>query len=248
MVRAARSAVVTANPLMWIKALELLMDKLKIAGCQLGELRAVGGCAQQHGSVYWRRGAGRLLAELDASRFLHAQLQDAFAVRDSPVWMDSSTAAECDQLEQAIGGCDRLAELTGSRAYCRFTGPQIARLRTESAPAYEQTERISLVSSFVASLLLGRFAPIDLSDASGMNLLCLETRDWHDELLRFCGGDRLRALLGKPVPCGEALGKISPYFVNRHGFSDTCQVAAFTGDNPASMGGFHVIKFFFVLN
>ena len=36
---------------------------------------------------------------------------------------------------------------------------------------YEQCGRISLVSSFMASLVLGSFAPIDASDGSGMNLL-----------------------------------------------------------------------------
>ena len=113
-VRTPRTAQVTASPLMWIKALELAMDKLKIAGAELGQVRAVGGCAQQHGSVYWRKGAERTLQELDPSRFLHAQLQNAFSVRESPVWMDSSTLAECEWLEQEIGGADRLAEITGS--------------------------------------------------------------------------------------------------------------------------------------
>ena len=43
---------------------------------------------------------------------------------DSPVWMDSSTSAECRKLEEAVGGAQRLADITGSRAYERFTGNQ----------------------------------------------------------------------------------------------------------------------------
>ena len=43
---------------------------------------------------------------------------------DSPVWMDSSTTAECRKLEEAVGGAQRLADITGSRAYERFTGNQ----------------------------------------------------------------------------------------------------------------------------
>jgi xylulokinase len=109
-----RSAQVTVNPIMWIKALELLMDKLKIAGAEIGQIRCVGGCAQQHGSVFWRKGSEKLLQQLDPTKFLHSQLQNTFSLRDSPVWMDSSTATECDWLETEIGGPDYLAEITGS--------------------------------------------------------------------------------------------------------------------------------------
>ena len=61
-------------------------------------------------------------------RFLHTQLSSAFSVQDSPVWMDSSTHAQCRQLEEAAGGAEQLAALTGSRAYERFTGTQIRKL------------------------------------------------------------------------------------------------------------------------
>lgn len=43
--------------------------------------------------------------------------QDSFSVRDSPVWMDSSSSQQCEQLQAAVGGAQSLAEMTGSRAY-----------------------------------------------------------------------------------------------------------------------------------
>jgi xylulokinase len=99
------------------------------------------------------------------------------------------------------------------------------------------------VSSFAASLLIGRYAPIDLSDASGMNLLDLRPNkplDWHLPLARLCGSDRLVELLGQPIATGHVLGCISSYFVARHGFSEHCRVVSFTGDNPASLGNHHL--------
>ncbi len=44
---------------------------------------------------------------------------------------------------------------------------QIARVIEKQPQAYADTERISLVSSFVACLFVGRYAPIDRSDGSG---------------------------------------------------------------------------------
>ena len=48
--------------------------------------------------------------------------QACFSISDSPVWMDSSTTAQCRQLEAAVGGAQALSCLTGSRAY-EVSGP-----------------------------------------------------------------------------------------------------------------------------
>ena len=96
--------------------------------------------------------------------------------------MDSSTSAECRHLENAIGGPLELAKRSGSRAYERFTGNQISKIYKSNRTAYENCERISLVSSFIASLFLGDYAPIDYSDGSGMNLLNIRTKNWDAEL------------------------------------------------------------------
>ncbi|KFM74580.1 Xylulose kinase, partial [Stegodyphus mimosarum] len=94
--------------------------------------------------------------------------------------MDSSTTFECQALEGAVSGPLALAKLTGSRAFERFTGNQIAKLFLMRPDAYDNTERISLVSSFGATLFLGRYAAIDISDGSGMNLLDIRSKDWSD--------------------------------------------------------------------
>ena len=83
-----------------------------------------------------------------------------------------------EYLEEAMGGPDELARLTGSAAYERFTGPQIARIILQCHSEWMACERISLVSSFASSLLLQSYAPIDAADASGMNLMDLRNRVW----------------------------------------------------------------------
>lgn len=232
---------VTAPPIMWIKALDIILEKLKVSGIDFSQVAAISGTAQQHGSIYWKKDALDILSKLESSKFLHNQLQSCFSIRDSPVWMDSSTSTECRNLEEIIGGPQKLANITGSRAYERFTGNQIAKIYKKRKEAYKNTERISLVSSFAASLFLGKYAPIDISDGSGMNLLNINTQTWSEECMEACAPD-LFEKLGEPVPSYTSLGNISTYFVDRYGFSSECKVIAFTGDNPASLAGMRLKK------
>ncbi|XP_068593208.1 xylulose kinase isoform X2 [Cebidichthys violaceus] len=227
---------VTSPVLMWVKALDLLLDKMKGAGLAFSCVRALSGSGQQHGSVFWRRGASESLKDLDPDQNLHQLLQDIFSVSHSPVWMDSSSRQQCEDLQTAAGGAVRLAEMTGSRAYERFTGNQISKLRQTRPEEFKNTERISLVSSFAASLFLGGYASIDYSDGSGMNLLDIRTRNW-SEICLDATAPHLDRLLGAPVPSTSVLGPVSSYFVQRYGFSESCRVVAFTGDNPASLAG-----------
>ncbi|GAB1606799.1 xylulose kinase-like [Argonauta hians] len=227
---------VTAPTVMWIQALDILLDKLKADNMDLSKVVAISGSGQQHGSVYWKNGAKDVLENLKSESSLQEQLKDCFSISDSPVWMDASTTKHCKQLESAVGGAMRLAELTGSRAYERFTGNQISKIFQESLSSYDNTERISLVSSFGASLFLGQYAPIDYSDGSGMNLLDINTKQWSKTCLDACAKD-LESKLGQPVKSTENLGPISQYYVEKYGFSPTCAIIAFTGDNPASLAG-----------
>lgn len=77
-----------------------------------------------------------------------------------------------------------------------------------------------MISSFAASLFLGKIAPIELSDASGMNLMDLEKGEWDEELLKVCGDETLRGKLGEePAPGGTNLGRVSSWWVERFGFN-----------------------------
>ncbi|KAG8521537.1 Xylulose kinase, partial [Galemys pyrenaicus] len=234
---------VTSPVLMWVQALDIILEKMKASGFDFSRVLALSGAGQQHGSVYWKTGASRVLTSLSPDLPLHKQLQACFSVSSSPVWMDSSTTAQCRRLEAAVGGAQALSCLTGSRAYERFTGNQIAKICQQNPEAYSDTERISLVSSFAASLFLGSYAPIDYSDGSGMNLLQVQDKVWSRACLEACA-PQLEEKLGLPVPsCSivvgvlSSKGAISSYYVQRYGFPPGCKVVAFTGDNPASLAG-----------
>jgi len=234
--RGADGLTVTSPPLLWVAALDLLFGRMKAANFPFARVVAVSGSGQQHGSVYLRQGARAVLAGLKADAPLRPQLKDVFAINASPIWMDSSTTRECRALEAALGGPQAVADLTGSRAYERFTGNQIAKLAKTEAAGYAVTERIALVSSFIASLLIGDYAPIDVSDGSGMNLLDIRRKAWALQALGATAPG-LDARLGLPTASHAIVGRIHAHFVGRYGFPAACQVVAFSGDNPCSLAG-----------
>ncbi|SMR42231.1 unnamed protein product [Zymoseptoria tritici ST99CH_1E4] len=240
---------VFAPPAMWLEALDLVLDRLKEAGLDFGRVKGVSGAGMQHGTVFWSRHAESLLANLDAGQPLVGQLdaevesgrRGAFAHPMSPNWQDASTQEQCDAFDVELGDKETLANVTGSKAHHRFSGPQIMRYRRKHAEHYEQTARISLVSSFLASILLGNIAPIDISDVTGTNLWDLDKAAWDRKLVALAAGgeDKADELLSKlgdvSTDGGRTSGTISNYFVNRYGFAQDCNIIPFTGDNPATI-------------
>lgn len=223
------------DPLLWVAALERLCAGLAGAGLDLAQVDGVSGAGQQHGSVYLERPIDEV-GGWSSARSLVDQVRPLLSRATSPVWLDSSTTVECGEIAAAVGGDARVTALTGSRAIERFTGPQIRRFAKADPEAYARTREIHLVSSFIASLLTARSAPIDLGDGAGMNLLELATAAWNEPLLAATAPD-LAPRLRRPVPSSTRVGEIATYFVERYGFRAGTPVFAFTGDNPSSLVG-----------
>lgn len=124
------------------------------------------------------------------------------------------------------------------------------------------------MSSFLPSLLLGHPAPLDHSDASGMNLLDIWSQQWcarppwsaapsrrsnarrhpaprvrWPAALEACAeGEDLTALLGDPVPSHMGLGAPSPFAQQRYGLSSRALVAPGSGDNPCTLVGMGITR------
>ncbi|MCJ1286652.1 hypothetical protein MMC26_005998 [Xylographa opegraphella] len=225
---------------LWLQALDTVLARLKDKGIDFGRVRGISGAGQQHGSVYWSEAGEHALQSLDSSKSLSAQLDHAFSHPFSPNWQDASTQTECDAFDVELGGQQQLADITGSKAHHRFTGPQILRFQHTYPEAFKRTSRISLVSSFLASIFLGQIAPMDISDVCGMNLWDIKAGAYHERLMTLASGSsnpsRLKQMLGSVHhDSATAMGDICPYLVRRFGFDPTCKIASFTGDNPATI-------------
>ena len=227
-----------ADPRMWVEGLELVLKRLQESGCPMGDVVAIGGDAQQHATVD-----------------LESLVPLVFTRPTSPIWMDSSTGAECAALDAKFGA--RLQTDTGSPAIERFAGPQIMKFAKEEPEAYAKTKRIHLLSSFLASYLVGEDMPIDTGDGAGMNLLNLKTGDWDAEICEAVApglAEKLPKVVGRtgetPVPHEEQTFCLEeqtscPFDVSKplsarfakFGLMPGIPVVPFTGDNPASLVG-----------
>lgn len=197
--------------------------------------------------MYWSTDAPRILSSISPTSPLAPQLAGAYSRTTIPNWQDSSTTPECRALDEAFGGSAGLAHATGSKAHERFTGAQIMRFRRLFSDDYARTDRISLVSSAITTLLCldGEVKGIDESDACGMNMWCMSTerRGWNRTALEVIAGDQaggggaeeLERKLGKvESDGGRVVGNIGQWFVKRYGFHPDCCVFPGTGDNPAT--------------
>jgi xylulokinase len=147
--------VVHSPPLMWVEALDAIFAKMKRDGVPLGDILAISGSGQQHGSVYLNDRAASALARLNPAKSLLENLRGIFSRSTSPIWMDSSTSVECAEIREAVGGIKATARATGSDMFERFTGPQIRKFFKTEPEKYRKTASIALVSSFMASIIAG---------------------------------------------------------------------------------------------
>ncbi len=233
--------VIHSFPLMWIEALELLFNKMKDDNVPLDKTKAISGSGQQHGTVALNSDFEKILNELNPEVNLVNQLKNVFSRSTSPVWMDSSSSKQCEEIRQALGGLEETIKITGSNTFERFSGPQIRKFYQEHPEDYEKTSIIHLVSSFMASILLGKNAPIDHGDGAGMNLMNIETKQWDDRALKATA-PHLKERLPHLANSYDVIGKISPYFAKKYGFNPDTILIAWSGDNPNSLIGVGLIK------
>jgi xylulokinase len=139
-----------------------------------------------------------------------------------------------------VGGDGTLLRRTGSRAFERFTGPQIRRFFKREPKAYAATSRIHLISSFLASVLSGADAPVDPGDAAGTNLMDLAARAWWPAALDATAPG-LAGKLPRIAAPSAVVGALSAYWRERYGLPEA-RVVVWSGDNPSSLVGTGLIR------
>ncbi|KAI8895308.1 hypothetical protein BC833DRAFT_651357 [Globomyces pollinis-pini] len=247
---------ITTPVLVFIASLDYLLSHLKQHyGDLCPWIKGISCSGQQHGSVYFKNGSRSILNHLNVEFSLLDQLSDIFTVSQTPIWMNSSTTKQCRDFEYQFGGAELLCKSTGSRAHERFTIHHILKLIQTCPDVYHNTERITLISNFLSTLLVGDYTPIDISDGSGMNFMNIETGKWdpigidiinqYGKLFSFSLViDSSHSIVDKLgvelVPCHTIVGTLSSYYIKRYNFNSDCKIISSSGDNPCTLVGFKI--------
>jgi xylulokinase len=159
-------------------------------------------------------------------------------IRNSIIWCDQRTAAECEQIE-ALVGKERLIEITANPALTGFTASKIMWVKNHEPENYAKCAHILLPKDYVRYVLTGEFAT-EVSDASGMQLLDVAGRCWSDEVLEKLGIDK--NMLGKVYESPEITGYITEEAAALTGLSTSTAVVGGAGDNAAAAIGTGTVK------
>ncbi|MBN2357303.1 hypothetical protein JXO59_14400 [candidate division KSB1 bacterium] len=200
-----------SNPHMWIRALEILFERLQKSGLAVHEIRCMAVSGQQHG-----------LVTLDAK----GQLTRA----RSKLWNDFSTGEECRLLTKAVGGPEAMIGEVGNSQRTGYTAGKIFHLARHEPEAFRRTAVCFLVHNYINWWLTGGVASMEPGDVSGMALWHPGRREWSQKALRAISPD-LHEKLPPVLPSDRSIGAISPDLAEEYGFSPHCKIDAGSGDN-----------------
>lgn len=159
-------------------------------------------------------------------------------IRPAILWCDSRTGEECAEINSRIG-LDTLMEVTASPALTGFTASKLRWVQKHEPELYARCRHILLPKDYIRFMLSGAYHT-DASDASGMQLLDIRTRDWSPLMCRELGVDM--NLLAEVRESPEAVSRVSARAAALTGLREGTVLAAGAGDNAAAAVGTGVVS------
>jgi xylulokinase len=157
---------------------------LRQAKAVAAEVKAIGVSGQQHGFV-----------PLDAS---------GEVIRPAKLWCDTSTAAECDEITEKVGGLKRAIRLLGNAVLPGFTASKILWLKKHEPKNYQRLATVLLPHDYLNFWLTGQKV-MEYGDASGTALLDVRKRKWAGPVLEAIDSNlesKLPPLISSEQPAG----------------------------------------------
>ena len=236
--RAEDGLTVTSPAIMWVAALDRLLERMRDEGCPPRPRRrrvGVGAAARECLAQAGRPGGPPEPAAGAVAGGASSTGSSRFPIRRSG-WMPARPRSAGSGRKRSAAR-RRWRSSRGRERTSASRATRSPRSGPQRAEAYAATERIALVSSFMTSLLVGDYAPIEASDGSGMNLMDIRTAAWSQRALAATAPG-LRAKLGEVAPSHKVVRAIHAYFVAALRVQPRLRVIVpFSGDNPCSLAG-----------
>src|SRR5437773_6456112 len=165
-----------------------IRQALRQAKAVAADVQAIGVSGQQHGFV-----------PLD---------KDGEVIRPAKLWCDTSTAAECDEIMEKLGGLKKTIRALGNAVLPGFTASKILWLKKNEPKNYQRLATVLLPHDYLNFWLTGERV-MEYGDASGTALLDVRKRKWSRAVLDAIDpglADKLPPLIRSDKPAGRLQG------------------------------------------
>ena len=188
---------------------ETIVQALKKAGAEASEVKAIGVSGQQHGFV-----------PLD---------REGKVIRPAKLWCDTSTAEECAELTDKLGGLKGAISELGNAILPGYTAGKILWLKKHEPENFARLATVLLPHDYINFYLTGRRV-MEYGDASGTALLNVRTRQWSRRALQAIDGE-LPDKMPELIESDQPVGYLSAQTAELLGLNTSVLVSAGGGDN-----------------
>lgn len=157
------------------------------------------GWAEQNPEDWWRASAAAIKQALSKSRVpagrigavgLSGQMHSSVfldggnkVVRPALLWCDGRTTEECREITDAVGGEERLRDLTSNPALEGFTLPKVIWLRKHEPAAWKRLAKVVLPKDYIRLRLTDALVT-EPSDASATLMYDTARRRWSEPVMK----------------------------------------------------------------
>src|ERR1022692_2914989 len=173
------------HPHTWREAtVGAILRPLRQSKTVAAKVKAIGVSGQQHGFVPLDK-AGEV-------------------IRPAKLWCDTSTAAECEQITEKLGGLKQTIRALGNAVLSGFSASKILWLKNHEPKNYQRLATVLLPHDYLNFWLTGE-KTMEYGDASGTALLDVRKRKWSEAALKAIDPElagKLPPLVGSDQPAG----------------------------------------------
>lgn len=173
------------------------------------DVKAIGVSGQQHGFV-----------PLD---------DKGEVIRPAKLWCDTTTATECEEIMEALGGQKETIKAIGNAVLPGFTAPKILWLLKNEPQNFKKLSTVLLPHDYLNFWLTGEKV-MEYGDASGTALFDVRKRKWSDAVLNVID-ERLGTKLPPLISSDQPVGQLQRSTANELGLNTDVLVSAGGGDN-----------------
>ncbi len=159
-------------------------------------------------------------------------------LRRSIIWADMRSGKQVEDMLEKIE-FERVYRITGHRPAASYSASKILWIKENEPEIYSTTYKFLHAKDFIVLRLTSNFFT-DYSDASGMNLLDINSLKWSEEMLEITGIDKNK--LPDIVESTSVAGKVREEVSGECGLKTGTPVVIGGGDGACATAGAGVVK------